>query len=92
MMKFAKTRASKPYLNDMHAFGCPAFVLAGPFNQEKTPRWKDRAITGIYLGSTPQHAGNVSLILNLRTGHVSPQFREPENWNFLCLMHFYSLN
>ena len=29
---------------------------------------------GAYVGRYPIHAGNVSLILNLSTGHVSPQF------------------
>lgn len=75
MMKFAKTRVSKPYLHDLHTFGCPVFVLDSPLQSgQKTPLWQDRAITGLYLGRLPQHAGNVSLILNLRTGHVSPQF------------------
>ena len=75
LMKFAQVKVSKPYLHDLHTFGCPAFVLDGPLQAgQKTPKWKDRAITGIYLGRSPQHAGNVSLILNLRTGHVSPQY------------------
>ncbi len=29
---------------------------------------------GIYVGRSPSHASNVGLILNPRTGHVSPQF------------------
>ena len=29
---------------------------------------------GAYVRRSPIHAGNVSLILNLSTGHVSPQF------------------
>jgi hypothetical protein len=29
---------------------------------------------GLYIGCLPSHAANVSLILNPRTGHVSPQF------------------
>jgi hypothetical protein len=29
---------------------------------------------GLYVGRSPSHAANVSLILNPRTGHVSPQF------------------
>jgi hypothetical protein len=31
---------------------------------------------GIYVGRSTSHAFNVGLILNLRTGHVSPQFHE----------------
>jgi len=30
---------------------------------------------GIYVGRSPSHASNVAIILNPRTGHVSPQFR-----------------
>jgi hypothetical protein len=29
---------------------------------------------GIYVGRSPSHASNVALILNQRTGHISPQF------------------
>ena len=29
---------------------------------------------GAYVGRSPIHAGNVSLILNRSTGHVTPQF------------------
>jgi hypothetical protein len=38
------------------------------------PKWKPRARMGIYVGRSPTHASNVALILNPRTGHVSPQF------------------
>ena len=75
LMKFASTKTTKPYLHDLHTFGCPAFVLDGPLQSgQKTPRWQDRTITDIFLGRSPQHAGNVCLILNHRTGHISPQF------------------
>ena len=75
VMKYAQVKISKPYIHDLHTFGCPAFVLDGPLQAgQKTPKWKERAITGVYLGRSPQHAGNVNLILNWRTGDVSPQF------------------
>ena len=38
------------------------------------PKWDPRARVGVYLGHSPCHAGNVALILNLQTGHISPQF------------------
>ena len=38
------------------------------------PKWKQPARLGIYLGPSPSHARTVALILNPRTGHVSPQF------------------
>ena len=39
-----------------------------------TLKWEPRARTGVYLGHSPTHAGNVALVLNLITGHVSPQY------------------
>jgi len=37
---------------------------------------------GIYVGRSPSHASNVALILNPRTGHVSPQFHIVFNDDF----------
>jgi hypothetical protein len=42
--------------------------------QEKNPKWEPQSWMGKYIGSSPSHASNVGLILNPRTGHVSPQF------------------
>ena len=38
------------------------------------PKWDKRVRVGAYVRRSPIHAGNVSLILNLSMGHVSPQF------------------
>jgi len=29
---------------------------------------------GVYLGHSPRHAGNIALVLNITTSHVSPQY------------------
>ena len=63
-------------LSSLHVFGSPCFVLdsrlqsgiAGP------PKWEPRSRLGIYVGHSPSHAGSVALVLNPRTGHVSPQY------------------
>jgi hypothetical protein len=60
----------------LHVFGSPCLVLdsrlqsgiAGP------PKWEPRSRLGIYVGHSPSHASSVALVLNPRTGHVSPQF------------------
>jgi hypothetical protein len=60
----------------LHVFGSPCFVLdsrlqsgiAGP------PKWEPHSQLGIYLRRSPSHAGSVALVLNPRTGHVSPQY------------------
>ena len=37
-------------------------------------KWKAWAWLGVYLGPSPNHSRTVHLILNPRTGHVSPQY------------------
>ena len=37
-------------------------------------KWEPRSRLGIYVGHSPAHVGTVALVLNQRTGHVSPQF------------------
>ena len=59
-----------------HTFGCPVFVLeaANQSGYGGTPKWEPRSHTGIYLGRSPSHASSVALVLNLKTGLVSPQY------------------
>jgi len=61
---------------DFHPFGCPIFVLDPSLQQgHKIPRWKPRSRMGVYLGSSPNHASSVPLVLSTTTGLVSPQFQ-----------------
>ena len=39
-----------------------------------SPRWEPKSAVGIYCGHSPEHAGDVALVMNLQTGHVTPQF------------------
>ena len=56
-------------------FGCPAYELDKALQAgKKIPKWNDRSRVGIYLGPSPQHARNISLVLNLTTGLCSPAF------------------
>ena len=56
-------------------FGSPVYVLQSPLQQNLPfQKWKHRSKLGLYLGPSPVHARNVSLVLNLNTGLVSPQF------------------
>ena len=62
--------------SDWHTWGCPVFIQAEE-NQSgltRTPKWEPRSRTGVYLGHFPAHAGNVSLVLNIITGHASLQY------------------
>ena len=65
----------RPKLKHFHNFGCPTYILDNSLASGKSiPKWKSRSRLGVYLGPSPNHAKTVSLVLNPRTGHVSPQF------------------
>ena len=65
----------KDNLHNSHPFQCCAFVLASPLQDgNKIPRWDLRVCIGAYVAQSPRLAGNVALILNPATGHISPQF------------------
>jgi hypothetical protein len=72
--KFCNT-ASVPKVQNQHHFGCPTYVLRKELqDHKKIKKWSDRTRKGINLGYSSRHAHSVSLILNLQTGLVSPQF------------------
>ena len=59
-----------------HVFGSLCFVLDACLQSgiAGVPKWEPRSRLGIYVGHSPSHAGSVALVLNPKTGHVSPQF------------------
>ena len=75
-MKFSGVASMSLRLRDFHTFGCPCYVLDSRLqtNPMGVPKWEPRARLGIYLGRSPAHANNVALVLNPKTGLVSPQF------------------
>jgi hypothetical protein len=70
---FAKVNVA-PKLTAHHMFGCPVYAW-----RDKTKKWDPKAQLGINLGPSLRHAGTVSLVLNLQTGNVSPQFHVQYN-------------
>ena len=65
----------RPTTKFLHAFGCPVYVLQDALQSGNSiPKWDQRSRVGVYLGQSAQHDPNVSLILNPRTGHISPLF------------------
>jgi hypothetical protein len=65
----------RPNLDNFQPFRCPLFVLdANMQSGKKIPKWQLRSRVGINLGISNQHARSIVLVLNLTTGHVSPQF------------------
>ncbi len=66
----------RPNLDHFQPFGCPVFVLdANMQSGKKIPKWQVRSRVGINLGVSNKHARSIVLLLNLTTGHVSPQFQ-----------------
>ena len=73
----------RPQLKNFHSFGCPVYVLSAPLQtQQAQSKWMSRARLGIYLGMSPRHARSVALVLNPRSGLVSPQWHVKFDDNF----------
>lgn len=63
-------------LSHIQHFTTPIHVLDRNL-QDKTRifnKWKSLSKIGLYLGKSRHHARSVALVINLQTGHVSPQF------------------
>jgi Reverse transcriptase (RNA-dependent DNA polymerase)/GAG-pre-integrase domain len=73
-----------PRVRHSHTFGCPVYVLDAQLQTAggQIDKWKERSRVGLYLGASPRHSKRVALVLNLQTGHVSPQFHVTFDDNF----------
>ncbi len=76
-------------LSNFLTFGCPCYVLDHclQLGGGKIPKWKPQARMGIYFGCSPSHAANVSLILNPKMGHISPQFHVIYDDDFTTVLY-----
>lgn len=88
-MKFSGVAASTFRFRDFHTFGCPCYILDSRLQSSTigVPNWEPRARLGIYLGRSPAHASNVALVLNPKTGLVSPQFHVVFDDDFTTVPH-----
>ena len=74
MDKLSTVKNSIKFSNS-HVFGCSCCVIPAKSQYHNSmPRWNEDVRVGDCLGRSKNHASNVSLTLNLQTGHVSPQF------------------
>ncbi len=72
--RFSSIRVSSK-MKHHHVFGCPVFALENDLAAgSPIPHWSPRTRLGVNLGSSPSHARNINLVLNLHTGCVSPQY------------------
>ena len=70
-------------LNNLRVWGCPVWVLHPRLQTaSKIPRWKPRSRLGVYVGQSDSHHGSVGRILNLRSGHISPQWHCAQDEKF----------
>ena len=61
-------------LKQFHTFGPPCFILGSKLCHKKlNPKWTPCSRQTVYLGILLQHAGSVSLILDIKTGYMSKQ-------------------
>jgi hypothetical protein len=68
---------SKPpwQLQDFRIFGSPVYVLDKHLQDgDSLPRWKAWSWIGVYVGQSLVHVGNVPVVYNPVTTHISPQF------------------
>jgi Reverse transcriptase (RNA-dependent DNA polymerase) len=72
---FTRSMVPRHGLKDLHVWGCPCYVLEPKLqNGQKLPRWQPKSRRAVFLGISPNHSSNVPLVLNLKTGNISPQF------------------
>ena len=101
---FAQTTSDGQELRNSHPWGCPAYVLDPRLTSAgaKIPKWQPRSRRGQYVGVSPVHAENISVIRNLKTGYLSPQYHvifddwfktvyasdetPPPKWEDMCIM------
>ena len=72
---FSRSRWPQSKLHDIHVFVCPVYVLEKSIaDGKKIPRWKAKSHRCMYLGRAATHASSVPLVLNPKTGSITPQF------------------
>ena len=76
---WSRSRFALSKLLTLSTWGCPCYILQKKLaDGKKLGRWQPRSERCQYLGVSPNHASSVPLVLNPRTGSVTPQ------WNLTC--------
>ena len=72
---WSQTLASHDDLRRTHVWGCPVYVLEPELQDGKRiPKWQPRARLGMFVGFSLVHSSLVPLVLNVKTGKISPQY------------------
>ena len=70
------SRDALQIIKSLRVWECPVYILDYRVaSGKKIPKWELKSRRGVYLGPSPAHGSNVSLVLTLKTGHVTPQYR-----------------
>ena len=73
--RFFGSTVPRHKLLDLHCWGCPVYVLDPTLQQgRKLPKWQPGSRLGVFVGLSRMHSSDVPLILNPKTGHISPQY------------------
>ena len=67
---------TRDILGNSHVWGCPVFVLEPKLQKSgvKIPKWAPRSRQGMNMGFSRIHSSLISLVLNLSTRSITPQF------------------
>ena len=72
---FTKQKQPATKLQDLHVWGCPAYVLDKSIaDGHKLPRWQPRSSRCMYVGVSPKHSSVAARVLNLSTGKITTQY------------------
>ena len=96
-------------LRQARVWGSPCYMLEPRLTQagHKIPKWKPRSRRGQFMGISPGHAENISLVKNFKSGYLSPAYHvihddsfetvyspegvEPPQWEHLCVFERFEL-
>jgi hypothetical protein len=74
------------HIQRARVFGCPAFVLDPRLaDGRKIPMWDPRSSRGQFLGFSSEHSTTTTLVRNLTTGSITPQFNVVHDEEFSSL-------
>ena len=66
---------AKYHFKHFHSFGCPVYIFNDRLQYRKPqPKWLPRFRVGVYLVKSSECSSNVSYVLKLNTGYISPQY------------------
>ena len=71
----SKQQSDHTDLKRTHVWGAHSYVLDPRLQDgKKIPKWNRRSRRGKFLGFSSEHSSLISIVRNLRTGYISPQF------------------